>query len=471
MALPTQILQAKGLLPHRFIVPPLAQSRREGNDLFFDLNIQAGLSRFFSNATTKTWGINMPFLGETLRANKGDRVHINVKNSLPETTTLHWHGMKLPAREDGGPHQPVAPNATWLSEFDIIQPAATTWYHSHQLHRTGSQVYKGLAGLFIIDDKEADALHLPSEYGVDDFPVVIQDRTFQRDGSFSYVRSMRDRVMGKTGNVILVNGVVKPTLTTNKPLIRLRILNGSNSRIYQLAFDDKRSFHIIGSDGGLLEKPLKSNSVQLAPGERAEVLVDISDGGVPTLINQPNQNSRRLEPSGMMQMMAAPDKRFSIFQIDARGVDKIQATIPDNLVVHQKTDMQVSQKRHLKLQAQMGPAMMSGRGLSINGKRMDMNRIDEIVKAGSLEVWTVTNSSMMPHPLHIHNAQFKIIGKQGRILEHETGFKDTVLLEPRGSMQLLIHFPDYKDEKRPYMYHCHNLEHEDQGMMGQFLVV
>lgn len=251
----------------------------------------------------------------------------------------------------------------------------------------------------------------------------------------------------------------------------MRLLNGSNARIYQLAFDDNRPFHIIGSDGGLLEKPIRTNTVSLAPGERAEVLVDVSDGGQPVLINRPKQNPRRRMAGGMMRMMGNNDVRFNIFQINASGVGKAQPTIPDKLVVHQKADLQqISQKRYLELQMQMGP-MMAGGGFSINGKSMDMNRIDEVVKAGSLEVWTIVNRSMMPHPLHIHNAQFKIIGKQGRILGHETGYKDTVLLGPHGAIQVLIQFPHYTDEKVPYMYHCHNLEHEDQGMMGQFLVV
>ena len=145
---------------------------------FFDLDIRSGKSAILPNRLTATLGINQKFMGVTLRANKGDRVHIKVKNNYRRTSTLHWHGAKLPAKADGGPHQPIKPNQTWLSEFEIIQPAATLWYHSHQMHETGSQVYQGLAGMFIIDDDESKNLGLPSDYGVDDFPVIIQDKDF-----------------------------------------------------------------------------------------------------------------------------------------------------------------------------------------------------------------------------------------------------------------------------------------------------
>lgn len=115
----------------------LETGKRIGKDVYFDLNIQSGHSAILPNQLTPTLGINQSFLGVTLRANKGDRVHIKVKNSLDKTTTLHWHGMKLPAKADGGPHQPIQPSGTWLSEFDIVQNAATLWYHSHQIHQTG----------------------------------------------------------------------------------------------------------------------------------------------------------------------------------------------------------------------------------------------------------------------------------------------------------------------------------------------
>lgn len=461
-SLPKQVaFSAVQLFKNNFQVPPLETGERIGKDVYFNLNVQSGISNIIPNKQTKTWGINQPFLGVTLRAKKGDKVHIKVKNNLSETISLHWHGMKLPAKADGGPHQPIPPNKTWLSEFEIIQPAATTWYHSHQLHKTGEQVYKGLAGLFIIDD--VSALHLPSEYGVDDFPVIIQDRDFNPDGSFSYINSMHDTMMGKTGNSVLVNGVLKPVLKIKKPLIRLRILNGSNARIYNLSFNDNRSFYIIGSDGGLLEETIKANKITLSPAERVEVLVDVSDGKTPILTHKSTSGS-----SGM-GMMRNSIENFNIFQIDASTITKTKFRIPKKLVSHKKIKQKIIRERYFELQMKMGPMMMFGNAFSINGKVMDISRIDEIVKANSSEVWVIRNTSMMAHPFHIHNAQFKIINKKG-INPHETGFKDTVLVEPNSVVKLLIHFPKYRNKTMPYMYHCHILEHEDQGMMGQFIV-
>ncbi len=469
MALPKQIVLAGGrLFKKRFQVPVLETGKRIGKDVYFDLNIQSGQSAILPNQLTPTLGINQSFLGVTLRASKGDRVHIKVKNSLDETTTLHWHGMKLPAKADGGPHQPIQPSGTWLSEFDIIQDAATLWYHSHQIHQTGRQVYQGLAGLFIVDDESVRNLNLPMEYGVDDIPVIIQDKDFKKNGAFAYIRSMPDRMMGKKGQTVLVNGVINPVLKAKKSLLRLRLLNGSNARTYHLSFDDHRAFYIIGSDGGLLEHSVKVNSLKLAPAERVEILLSVADGKMPTL----KHNSSQVQPSMMSRMMNR-DKDLIIFQIDALSVQKSSRSIPDRLTTHQLIPMSVvSNERLMTLQMHMGPMMMFGGDIfSINGKTMDMNRIDEVVKAGSVEIWTIENHSMMAHPFHIHNVQFKIISRSGGVQGHELGYKDVVLVHSDEQVKVLIKFPEFSDAKIPYMYHCHILEHEDRGMMGQFVVV
>ncbi len=456
-----------------FNVPPLEQGRREGDHLFFDLEIESGLSQIIPGLQTPTLGINQPFLGVTLRARRGDHLHFKISNRLPKTTTLHWHGMKLPAKSDGGPHQPIPPQGQWKSEYRIDQPAATLWYHSHQLHQTGVQVYHGLAGMFIVEDEESDRLNLPSTYGVDDFPVIIQDRDFNADGSFQYLTTMRDRMMGKRGATIMVNGVIAPLLKVERSLIRFRLLNGSNARIYQLEFDDRRSFTIIGSDGGLFSHPVEAHSVTLAPGERAEIVVDLSSGKMPVLRHRPHNMRSPQREMAMMNRMMGEAQAFDIFQIDARNVKQSSASIPAQLVIHPlEANLPVQAERKFSLQMMMNPArFMTQDQFSINGKAMEMGRIDEVVKAGSVEVWKVKNLTLMPHPFHIHNVQFRIIKRRGRIKGHEQGYKDTVLVHPNETVHLMIHFPRYRDAATPYMYHCHILEHEDQGMMGQFLVV
>jgi bilirubin oxidase len=479
-AMPAKIaLAGRQLLSNKFQVPALYSGIRKGNNVYFDLKIQSGLSQILSNKKTPTLGINQNFLGVTLRASKGDKVHIRVKNTINKTSTLHWHGMKLPAKADGGPHQPIKPNQTWTTQFDVIQDAATLWYHSHQMHKTGEQVYHGLAGMFIIDDEISKNLNLPIEYGVDDFPVIIQDKDFKQNGTFDYLRSMPDRMMGKKGQTVLVNGVIRPVLKAKKSLLRLRLLNGSNARIYHLQFNDQRDFYIIGSDGGLLEQTQKTNSIRLAPAERAEILVDVSDGNMPILQHQAKHESSGMMGAGMgmgrMSGMMNANTDLDIMQIDASNVQKSDRVIPKQLTTHNNPNMtQISRKRVMQLEMKMGMGMMMGGGnaFSINGKSMNIKRIDEVVKAGSVEVWRIKNTSMMAHPFHIHNVQFKIVSKSdGRIQGHELGFKDVVLVNPNERVDVVMQFPDFSDAKIPYMYHCHILEHEDQGMMGQFVVV
>lgn len=461
IVLPKNLLQAstKKKFKNPFHLPPLFLGTRKGKNVYFDLNIQSGLSSILPNKKTKTWGINQNFLGVTLKAQKGDTVHIKVKNQLSQTATLHWHGMKLPASADGGPHQPIKALGTWSTQFKIIQPAATLWYHSHTAHQTGRQVYNGLAGMFLLEDKKSKKLNLPSEYGVDDFPVMILDRAFKPDGSFEYIKTMHDRMRGKMGPYILINGVHKPILNVKKSLIRLRLLNASNARFYRLQFKDSRMFNIIGSDGGLLEEPVLTNSILLSPSERAEIVVDVSSGSIPTLIH------RVYNREGI-------NHDYDILQINAQNTTKSKRQIPKTLVVHKKENTEdVTKERLMQLQMKR-PAFRGDSIFKINNKAMDMKRIDEVVKANSLEVWTVQNQSGMPHPFHIHNVQFKIINRStSELYGHELGFKDTVLVWPNETVKLLIRFPKYKDAKNPYMYHCHILEHEDQGMMGQFTVV
>ncbi|MBE8162512.1 MAG: multicopper oxidase domain-containing protein [Bdellovibrionaceae bacterium] len=459
--LPKKLLQAaeKPLFTNPYHLPPLLLGKKEGKKVSFHLNIQSGLSSILRSKKTKTWGINQAFLGVTLKVNKGDQVHVTVKNSLTETTTLHWHGMKLPAHADGGPHQPIAPLKEWKTHWNIIQPAATLWYHAHTSHKTGQQVYNGLAGMLLIDDKDSQKLNLPSEYGVDDFPIMLLDRSFNTDGSLEYIKSMHDRMRGKMGTHILINGVHKPVLKVKKSLIRLRLLNASNARFYRLQFKDNRIFNIIASDGGLLEKPIASNSILLSPGERAEIIVEVFQGSLPTLIYR-------------VQGRNGLNHDYELLQINTQKVTQSKKTLPSKLVTHKKeNEKKATTHRRMQLQMQR-PAFRGDSIFKINNKAMDMKRIDEVVTAGSLEVWSIENQSSMPHPFHIHNVQFKIISKSGsEVYGHERGFKDTVLVRPKETIKVLIRFPKYTDEKYPYMYHCHILEHEDQGMMGQFIQI
>ena len=472
---------------NRFIVPPLAQAHRRGSQLSFNLQINQSQHQFFRGINTRTLGINQSYLGPVLRARRGDNVLINVKNNINEVTTLHWHGMTLPANMDGGPHQAIAPGKTWQSRFQIRQEAATTWYHSHAMHQTGSQVYRGLAGMFIIDDEGSDQLDLPNQYGVDDIPCTIQDRRFDRSGQFSYMSSMPDHMMGMQGSTVLVNGVVNPTLTAQKTLIRLRLHNGSNARTYHFSFSDNRPFYVIASDCGFLTRPFQTNQLRLAAAERAEILLDVSDRKLITLISQGGGSGMGMMP--MMNRMG--NQALTIMHIDARQAKPSSHKIPktlrqSSLVLNPKQSVAT---RQFELEMGMmgrggGMGMMRGmmggmmgggnRGgmFRINGKTMDINRIDFQVKRNTTEIWEISNASPMAHPFHVHNVQFRVLDRNGKAPHpSETGLKDVVLVHGGETVRIIMKFPEYSDAKVPYMYHCHILEHEDQGMMGQFTVV
>ena len=464
-----------------FVVPPLYTGERTGNHVTFQLSVNAGNSMFFNGLNTPTIGINQNYLGPVLRAKRGDNVNINVTNKINDVTTLHWHGMTLPAKMDGGPHQSINPGETWNSQFQIRQEASTLWYHSHAMHKTGPQVYHGLAGLFIIDDDGSDQLGLPSEYGVDDIPCTIQDRRFNRDGSLSYLTVMPDRMMGMQGSTILVNGVVTPTLKAKSTLLRLRLHNGSNARTYQLAFSDARPFHVIASDCGFLPRPFQTNEVRLAAAERIEILVDVSDK------KQIMLKSMATSGDGMMPMMRMMNnsQEMNIMMIDASQAKQSSLRVPTvlrNSTAKLNPNAAVTTRRFELQMGMMGGGMgmmrnRAGAGnaggmFQINGKSMDINRIDFQVKRNTTEIWEIGNNSPMAHPFHVHNVQFRVLDRNGKAPDpSETGLKDVVLVHSNERVRIIMSFPEYSDAKTPYMYHCHILEHEDQGMMGQFVVV
>ncbi|MEQ8246653.1 MAG: multicopper oxidase domain-containing protein [Alphaproteobacteria bacterium] len=441
----------------------------------YDLGLQKGISRFFDGAETRTLGINGAYLGPTLRMKAGEDVRLNVTNRIGEPSTIHWHGFHLPARADGGPHQIIRDGQTWSPQFTVKQRAAMFWYHSHMVPRTGPQVYHGLAGLIFVDDDETATLDLPDDYGVDDVPLVLQDRAFDADGALLYGASMSTVMMGMRGDVLLVNGTIRPYFEARTNRLRLRVLNGSNARFYTIGFADGRTFHQIGSDGGLLEHPHQTFRLTLAPGERAQIIVDVSDGR-PALLRTFKTADVGTRGGGMMggmmERMMGDDLTFDVLDVRPNAAGGKSASLPDRLISLERLDLSgVVRTRRFVMRMGMGGMMMGGSPHTINGRAMDLNRIDETVRSGTTEIWQIENASMMAHPFHIHDVQFRIIDRNGvPPAPGEMGLKDTVVVAPNERVRLLLRFSDYTDLERPYMYHCHILEHEDAGMMGQFLV-
>jgi len=248
----------------------------------------SGSSSFFGGPGTPTAGFNQAYLGPTIQMQNGD-LAAEVKNNLDEPISAHWHGLLVPGEHDGGPHLPIAPGETWQPEMSIAQDPATIWYHSHIHERTAEQVYFGLAGVIHVTDGQDDARGLPSTYGIDDLTLVLQDRRFDASGRMAYDPSMMDVMHGFVGNRMLVNGQASATAVVPQGIVRLRLLNGSNARIYSLFLDDDRPMHLVATDGGFLPAPVALDVLRLAPGERAEILVDFSDGGATVLMSDPDQ--------------------------------------------------------------------------------------------------------------------------------------------------------------------------------------
>ena len=478
---------APGPLP----IPAMLEGEMKDGVRHYDLNMQRGTHEFFKGYKTPTFGINASFLGSTLKLRNGEKIRLNVTNNIGEVTTLHWHGIHLPAKADGGPHQTVAPGKTWSPSFTVKQKASTFWYHSHTHKKTGEQVWRGLAGMLIVEDEASKTLSLPNTYGVDDIPVILQERAFNRDGTFIYLNSMHDRMMGMKGNIPITNGAITPYFEAKTKKVRLRILNGSNASFYNLGFSDNRPFQQIGSDGGLLESPVEMTRVYLGPAERAEIVVDISDGKEIFLISDgvtPESSDsgmgggmgRGMMGRGMMGgMMGGSVSKFAFMQIRPSKTLKASRDVPTRLATIDRLDPRNAVKtRRFEFNMRMGPGMMMsqitgiGSPFAINGRAMDMKYINEVIKLGDTEIWEITNPSPLPHPFHVHDVQFQILDRNGnKPHAGESGLKDTVIVNSGETVRIIAKFEDYADPETPFMYHCHILEHEDAGMMGQFTVV
>lgn len=439
-------------------IPPLFEPAidEQGRNVF-DLEFIAGQSELIPGKRTDTWGLNGPYLSPTLRVSRGDDIVVNVTNGVDEATTLHWHGMHLPAVMDGGPHQMIEPGERWSPAWTVDQPAATLWFHPHPHGATADQVYRGAAGLFLIDDQESLNLALPSNYGVDDVPLIFQDKRLDGDGSLEEGPLLSG--VGILGDIILVNGTFGPVFDATTKLVRFRILNASNGRVYNLGFTDGRTYSLIGTDTGLLDAPVELTRLQLSPGERAEIVVVVEPGEEAMLRSFPPN----LGQDFISNRLNGGDDSFDLLRIRAADQLVESPPVPDTLAAVDRPDVSSAVRtRTFELNG-------SNR---INDLEMDMARIDAVVTVDTTEIWEIRNSSGSYHNFHVHDIRFWVLDVDGdEPPAHLRGSKDTVFLPPNGSVRIIARFEDYADPEMPYMFHCHILRHEDSGMMGQFVVV
>jgi len=419
---------------HPLYVPPTIDLGTSGT---FALTEKPGKIDLGGGHLSKAWVYNGLMPGPTLRADRGDTARITLSNQLTEPTITHWHGMVVTHENDGHPMEAIPPGGTYSYDFPVIQRAALNWYHPHPHMLTGEQVALGLAGAFIVNDAEEGALGLPG--GSYEVPLVIRDAKLSSTGNLIY----KPRSGGFLGDTVLVNGTRDPYLGVDSALYRFRILGGANARIFRLALSNGAPFTLIGNDGGLLGSAVQVAQIDLAPGERVDVLVDFRGLAVGTRIT-------------LRDLRAGWD----LLEFRVAHQVSVPASVPTTL------------SSITKLSNPVRTRTFSFDGMSkINGLEYDMHRIDFQVPFGDVERWRFITSGNAPHPVHVHGASFQIrsrTGGRGRLFPWESGWKDTVLLEDRETVEILIRFAAYKGE---YVIHCHKLEHEDMGMMANFEVI
>ncbi|MEM7298515.1 MAG: multicopper oxidase domain-containing protein [Bacteroidota bacterium] len=430
----------------------------------FNLTIDESTYRFFDTGqATNTIGFNGDFLGPTLIFNQGDAINISVNNQLNEPTTVHWHGMHVSPEDDGGPHTVIDAGAVWTPDFTVLDRATTFWYHPHLHEKTNEHVTKGAAGMIIIRSDAEATLSLPRTYGEDDFPLIVQAK------SFTGLNQLNER--GEDTH-FMVNGTLSPYLDAPSQMVRLRVLNGSNERVLNVGFDDDRTFYQIGSDGGLLNAPLSMNRVRLASGERAELVVDFSGDNIGDVIRMVTYSSEFGPgipggPGGAAQGFDGQDVEFMEFRVVAATTNPV-TSISTQLATHTPWDESEADNERTITMDGGGPM----NPFSLDNALFDIDFVNETVMLDDIEIWSITNNTNTAHPFHIHDIQFYILDKNGQAPPpNEQGLKDVVLVEGNQTVRFITKFDDFADAEVPYMYHCHILPHEDGGMMGQFIVI
>ena len=455
-------LGARGglLLPLLNTAAAAAESLRQPSELVGPLIATPGTGAVWPGRSTSLLTFGGTYPSPTLRARRGETFELLFQNRLAEATNIHWHGLAVPAEVDGYPTDLVLPGGARQYRFQIAQPAGTYWYHPHPDGRTAAQVYGGMAGFFIVEDDAERALGLP--LGEQDVALLLQDRRRTSDNSFAYVPTPMDLMSGYLGNTVLVNGTPDAELSVAATRYRFRLLNGSNARIFRVAFGDNRAFDVIAGDGGLLERAVTTNALFLAPGERAEILVDFSrdpaGASVPLISAAFTVRGGGMGGMGGSSSQGASASLLRLV-VGRAGAGSVQ--LPARLASIERLDPARAQvQRRFVMDMRMPPFAGS---FTINDRSFDAARVDVRVERGVLEVWEIVNVSTEPHPFHVHAAQFQVVSRSSGPLEpHELGLKDTVLVWPGEAVRIAIRFDAHPGL---YVLHCHNLEHEDAGMM------
>ncbi|MFB9631488.1 multicopper oxidase family protein [Nonomuraea helvata] len=448
-----QLLTSRAPLPKPFAVPlPVPEVARPvrsaGGADFYELTERAAEVEVLPGLRTRVWGYGGTFPGPTIQARSGRRTVVKLVNQLSEPTVLHLHGGHTPPESDGFPTDLVAPGASREYVFPLEQRAATLWYHDHRMDYTGPQVWRGLAGMFLVRDAEEEALPLPA--GERDLPLLICDRSFEADGTMLYPGlegrpGVREAYMGGLlGDVILVNGAPWPELRVSRTRYRLRLCNASNARAYELATGGPMIQ--IGTDGGLLAQPRTVRQLRLAPGERADVVIDFS--------------AYRLGQQVELRNLAGEGAQGKVMRFAVDRDETDESSVPARLSTVEPLDPgRAKVTRDFEFSN-------GGMGWLINGKPFDAKRMEARPRLGDIEVWRLTSD--VAHPVHLHLDHFQVLTVNGERPKGPPEWKDTVELRDAQTVEIVTRFTDYRGR---YVLHCHNLEHEDMAMMAAFEVV
>jgi FtsP/CotA-like multicopper oxidase with cupredoxin domain len=399
---------------------------------------------------TDAYAYNGSVPGPTLEVHEGDRVIIHFRNSLPEATTIHWHGLHIPADMDGSPLRPIGAGKQYDYKFTIPRgTAGTYWYHPHPDFRTGYQIAKGLYGAIIVRDAND-----PLPASLPEKLLVLSDNRFLPDGSPDIAdphspQGNIDRENGREGNVLLVNGQVMPVIRIRSGEVqRWRVVNVAAARIYRLAIPGQTLLH-VGDDGGLFERPRELSEILLANSERLELLVrgTGSPSSHTTLQTLPYD---RYDPHTRPSDWEVARDLLALHYVDAQPLPPV--ALPAVMRSVTALDTTHVAARHV---------IVFSQGL-INGKTMDMNRVDVSSRLGTTEIWQIENVVTMDHPFHLHGFQFQILDRDG-VPEPYVSWKDVVNVRKHQTVRVVVRFEDFPGK---WMFHCHILDHEDHGMMG-----
>lgn len=424
-----------------------------------------------------------------IRVRKGQRLRVHFDNALPEASIVHWHGLNIVQRMDGHPMYAIDPGQRFVYEFVVGNRAGSYWFHPHPHERTSFQVYQGMTGMLLISDDEEDAAQLPA--GAQDVALVIQDRSFDGGNQLVYLNNVRHNwMMGFSGERVLVNGRADYRREVARGAHRVRLFNGSNATLYHLRWSNAAPFTVIGTDGGLLEQPVQQASLTLGIGERVDVWVDFSGLNAGERVQllaeswSPSLQHFTAEQLGAALVNGARPIADFVATSATAPVRALPSTLSRYPALALDEAVNAASPRRVEISMMMGSPRLNGRSYGAMDEVHDSDR----VTLGSTEVWEFANDvsmgmgmggmMQMAHPMHVHNVSFRVVSRarnaaQSAVHQHlasgftDYGLKDVVLVMPGERVQVLMKFENHAGI---YLYHCHILEHEDLGMMRNFLI-